>query len=122
MNLYITLLVSGCILIGAEILFPEASSASSEAIVWLVAAGVGWHQFDAPWNSLSAFGLLLLLILTFIGWMRFFPKSRMGRGLMLNEHLGDSHSTRSPHIAIGTREPPYRLAPIRHGVTGWKTR
>jgi membrane-bound serine protease (ClpP class) len=103
MNLYITLLVSGCILIGAEIFIPGGILGILGAVVWLVAAGVGWHQFDAPWNSLSAFSLLLLLILTFVGWMRFFPKSRMGRGLMLNEHLADSHSSTSPQIAIGTR-------------------
>ena len=100
-TLYSTLVLSGFVLIGMEIFIPGGLLGIIGALIWLAAAAVGYFQFDAPWNTLSAIGLLFLLILTFILWMRFFPKSRMGRGLVLSENLNHSQSHTEPNIQIG---------------------
>ena len=93
-TLYSTLVLSGFVLIGIEIFLPGGLLGIIGALIWLIAAAVGYFQFNAPWNTLSAIGLLFLLILTFILWMRFFPKSRMGRGLTLSDKLNHSRYRR----------------------------
>jgi len=100
-TLYSTLVLSGFVLIGIEIFLPGGLLGIIGALIWLTAAAVGYFQFNAPWNTLSAIGLLFLLILTFILWMRFFPKSRMGRGLTLSDKLNHSQSHPEPNINIG---------------------
>ena len=100
-TLYSTLVLSGFVLIGMEIFIPGGLLGIIGTLIWLAAAAVGYFQLDAPWNVLSAIGLLFLLILTFILWMRFFPKSQMGRGLMLSDNLNHSQSHTEPNIQIG---------------------
>ena len=100
-TLYSTLVLSGFVLIGMEIFLPGGLLGIIGALIWLAAAAVGYFQFDAPWNALSAIGLLFLLILTFILWMRFFPKSRIGRSLTLTDNLDHSQSHTQPTIEIG---------------------
>ena len=100
-TLYSILVLSGFVLIGMEIFLPGGLLGIIGALIWLAAAAVGYFQFDAPWNTLSAIGLLFLLILPFILWMRFFPKSRMGRNLTLSDNLDTSQSHTKPDIELG---------------------
>lgn len=88
-TLYITLLLAGFILIGTEIFIPGGVLGILGALAWISAAITGWSRFPAPWNLISAASLLLVGILTFVVWIRFFPKSRMGRGLSLTESTQD---------------------------------
>ena len=101
-TLYSTLVLSGFVLIGMEIFLPGGILGIIGALIWLAAATVGYLQFEAPWNTFSALSLLFLLIITFILWMRFFPKSKIGKSLTLNENLNDSQSHTKPTIEIGT--------------------
>ena len=101
-TLYSTLVLSGFVLIGMEIFLPGGILGIIGALIWLAAATVGYLQFDTPWNTFSALSLLFLLIITFILWMRFFPKSKIGKSLTLNENLNDSQSHTNPTIEIGT--------------------
>jgi membrane-bound serine protease (ClpP class) len=82
-SLYVTLLLAGFILIGTEIFIPGGVLGILGGTAWISAAVVGWRSFPEPWNLLSAFALLLVGILTFIIWIRYFPKSRIGRSLQL---------------------------------------
>ncbi|MCF7818800.1 MAG: hypothetical protein K9M54_13065 [Kiritimatiellales bacterium] len=84
-TLYFTLLLAGFVLIGTEIFVPGAILGICGSVAWLAAAIVGAVQFPAPWNMLSAFALLLVGILTFVVWIKFFPKSRIGKSLSLSE-------------------------------------
>ena len=101
-TLYSTLVLSGFVLIGMEIFLPGGILGIIGALIWLAAATVGYLQFDTPWNTFSALSLLFLLIITFILWMRFFPKSKIGKSLTLNENLNDSLSHMNSTIEIGT--------------------
>ena len=84
-TLYITLLLAGFILIGTEIFLPGGILGIFGSVAWLAAAVVGVRSFPAPWNMLSAFALLFVGILTFIVWIKYFPKSRVGKSLSLTE-------------------------------------
>ncbi len=102
-TLYITLLLAGFMLIGMEIFIPGGILGSIGAVAWLVAAGIGMVKFESPWNMLSAFVLLLMGVLTFVVWIKYFPKSRVGRSLSLNESTADykSHTT-DDALPVGT--------------------
>lgn len=85
-TVYITLLAVGFILVGTEIFVPGGILGTFGAIAWLAAAIVGWAAFPDPWKLVSAVALLFIGLLTFIIWIRYFPKSRMGKLLSLSEN------------------------------------
>lgn len=85
-TLYITLLLVGFVLIGMEIFVPGGILGTFGSLAWLGAAVIGWRNFSAPWNMLSALALLLVGILTFFIWIRYFPKSHVGKTLSLQEN------------------------------------
>lgn len=103
-TLYMTLLFAGFVLIGTEIFLPGGILGAIGSGAWIVAAVVGWRNFPAPWNLLSAFALLLMGILTFVVWIKYFPKSRIGKSLSLSGNMADykSHSTDAT-LSIGTQ-------------------
>jgi membrane-bound serine protease (ClpP class) len=88
-TLYIILLLAGFILIGTEIFIPGGILGILGSIAWISAAVVGLRRFPPPWNTLSAFALLFVGILTFVVWIRYFPKSRIGRSLSLSDSSGN---------------------------------
>lgn len=101
--LYITLLLAGFFLIGTEIFIPGGLLGILGSAVWISAGVVGWRSFPEPWNMLSAFGLLFVGILTFIVWIRYFPKSRVGKSLSLTDSFEDYKShTSDDDLAVGT--------------------
>ena len=100
--LYLTLLFAGFVLIGLEIFIPGGILGVFGSIAWLVAAVVGWRAFPDPWNMVSAFSLLVVGVLTFFAWIRYFPKSRVGRSLSLQESAAEYKSHKADIVAIGT--------------------
>ncbi len=101
-SLYITLLLAGFILVGMEIFIPGGILGVFGAIAWLAAAIVGWQLFPDPWNMVSALALLVTGILTFVLWMRFFPKSRIGRSLSLDDSSANCKAHKTIDLPIGT--------------------
>jgi membrane-bound serine protease (ClpP class) len=100
-TLYLTLLLAGFVLIGMEIFIPGGILGIFGSVVWISAAVVGWRNFPDPWNMISAFSLLAFGILTFIVWIRYFPKSRVGRSLSLGENQTEYKSHRVAEVAVG---------------------
>lgn len=101
--LYITLLLVGFILIGMEIFLPGGVLGIVGSVVWISAAVVGVQKFPAPWNWFSAFILFLVGVLTFVVWIRYFPKSRVGKNLSLSENAQDYKShTKDNDLPVGT--------------------
>ena len=88
-TLYITLLLAGFLLIGLEIFVPGGILGIIGSLTWLAAGLVGMIKFESPWNMLSVLILLIVGVVTFFVWIRFFPKSRMGKSLSLDEHVGN---------------------------------
>ena len=101
-TLYITLLLAGFILIGTEIFIPGGILGILGSLAWISAAVVGWRSFPPPWNALSAFALFFVGILTFIVWIKYFPKSRVGRSLSLPDSTVSYKAHTSPaDLAVG---------------------
>ena len=64
---------------------------------------MGFSSFPAPWNLLSAVALLFAGVLTFVVWIRYFPKSRIGKSLSLDEDGADFKAhTADEKMEIGT--------------------
>lgn len=101
-TLYFTLVLTGFILIGMEIFIPGGILGIVGGVAWVFAAGVGWRSFSEPWNLVSAFSLLIFGVLTFVIWIKFFPKSRMGKMLSLQTDAGDYKSHLLDNIPVGT--------------------
>ena len=102
LTLYITLLLAGFILVGVEIFIPGGILGIIGAVLWLVAAIVGGMNFPPPWNSISAVALLLISLLTFIIWIRYFPKSRIGKSLSLPENAKSYKAHKITDLPEGT--------------------
>ncbi len=102
-TLYLTLLVAGFVLIGAEIFIPGGILGIFGSVAWAWAAVVGWHSFPEPWNMLGALALLFAGILTFVVWIKYFPKTRMGKNLSLKTTLADCKSNETAKMfPVGT--------------------
>jgi membrane-bound serine protease (ClpP class) len=100
-TLYLTLLLTGFILIGLEIIVPGGILGIFGCAAWLVAATVGWRNFSEPWNLISALSLLIFGVLTFVVWIKYFPKSRMGKTLSLQANSADYKSHKTSELEIG---------------------
>jgi len=101
---YLTLLIIGFFLIGMELFVPGGILGIFGTIAWIAAAVIGYTRFDPPWNLLSTIALLSTGILTFIIWIRYFPKSRIGRSLALTENAASFKAhTIGRDIALGAR-------------------
>lgn len=87
MSWYITLLACGLFLVGVEIFIPGGVVGTLGAMALVGAAVLGFIIFPPVFGWLS---LLLILVLTALAafvWMKFFPKSPMGRVLSLNQNI-----------------------------------
>ena len=100
-TLYFTLLLAGFVLIGMEIFIPGGILGIFGSIAWISAAVVGWKNFPEPWNMISGFALLVFGVLTFFIWIRYFPKSRVGKSLSLDESMGDYKSHKEDGLEVG---------------------
>lgn len=112
-SLYLTLLLVGFLLIGTEIFLPGGILGIFGSVAWLAAAIIGWRNFPEPWNVLSAMALFLAGVVTFVVWIKYFPKSRMGKTLSLNASTKDykSHSEINTFSVDTTGEAVSTLRP-----------
>lgn len=99
--IYLILLSSGFALIGIEIFIPGGILGIIGSVFWVIAAFLGWNNFDYPYNGLSAFAIVILLILTIYVWIKFFPKSKIGKSLTLNDVIDESASYAESDLKIG---------------------
>jgi membrane-bound serine protease (ClpP class) len=100
-TLYLTFLFLGSLLVGMEIFLPGGVLGVVGALLWLGAAIVGGVKFPHPWNLLSGVFLLIVGALTFLLWFKYFPKSRMGKVLTLQDSAKDY---KAPRIGENLKE------------------
>lgn len=100
---YLILLTSGFVLIGMEIFLPGSILGITGAILWMFAGVIGWNNFEYPWDLISTISLFFLLIITIYTWVKFFPKSKIGKSLTLNEAIDESASYSKVNVKIGDK-------------------
>ncbi|MCU0858653.1 MAG: hypothetical protein MUC65_09660 [Pontiellaceae bacterium] len=87
MSWYITLLLCGLFLIGVEIFLPGGVIGVLGALALIGAAVIGFNLFPPLFGWLSLFLILALSGLAAFVWMKYFPKSRVGRALSLAQNI-----------------------------------
>lgn len=87
MSWYFTLLVCGLFLIGVEIFIPGGVVGIAGAAALIGAAAMGFMIFPLWLGWLSLFFILVMSAVAAFVWMKYFPKSRMGKALSLTQHI-----------------------------------
>lgn len=109
----IGLVVAGVLLFVAEVFVPGGILGAMGAV--LVAVGVvGGFQHDTVLGMVLLFGSVLFGVLTFVAWVKFFPRTAMGKNMFLQKSGKDWHgyddAKKSLLGARGTAHSPLRPA------------
>ncbi len=96
MSWYITLLVCGLFLIGIEIFVPGGILGTFGAAALITAVVIGFKSFPLWLGWLSLFIILGLSGLALFVWMRYLPRSPVGKALSLNQKLTGRNKDESP--------------------------
>jgi membrane-bound serine protease (ClpP class) len=102
MSWYLTLLCCGLILIGLEIFVPGAILGVCGAAALIGAAAVGFTIFPAPLAWLSLAAILFLCGLTLYLWMKFFPRTSLGRAFFFKPPVA-TQKKKLATVEAGTR-------------------
>ena len=92
-QLYLVLLIAGVMLIGAEVFVPDGILGTIGGLFLLGAATVGFMVFPPALAALALLGKVILVCLTIAAWVKFFPKTPIGKRMMVSENLKAAHST-----------------------------
>jgi membrane-bound serine protease (ClpP class) len=96
MSWYITLLGCGLFLIGAEIFVPGGVLGIFGAAALIGAAVVGFTVFPLALGWLSLLLILILTVFAIFIWMKYFPKSPIGKALSLSQNITGRSRDQSP--------------------------
>ena len=100
LSMLILLLASGMLLIGAEIFVPGAVLGTMGAFALLGAVVVAF-SIGLKIGFYTAFGILLLATLTVVMWVKFFPRTLVGRKMTLSEDGSVFKAFRSRQSLVG---------------------
>jgi membrane-bound serine protease (ClpP class) len=81
---YLVLLIGGILLLGLETILPGGVVGFIGCLALVGAAVVGF-ALPEPWGMVNMAGILVLAILTVAIWIRYFPRSVVGRMLTLQQ-------------------------------------
>ncbi len=89
MELVITLLVVGVLLLLAESVLPGMIAGIIGACCLAGGLVEGYVQFGSHTGNMILAGLLIVLVVGFMLWLKFFPNSRAGRLFISRQVVGD---------------------------------
>ena len=107
------LIIAGLFLIGAEIFLPGGVIGFIGTICLLAAIVVGFVLFPMEIALLNTLAIIVLVGICIVVWVKYFPKTRMGRSLTLSDD-GKSFKSASPEfkelegqegVAVSTLRP-----------------
>ena len=88
-QLFFILLVSGLILIGAEIYVPGGIVGALGGLTLAGAVVTGFVAFPG-YGMYTAGGVVLLAVIALVLWLKVFPHTKMGQKLTVSQDLSDS--------------------------------
>lgn len=94
-QLFIILLVSGLVLVGAEIFVPGGVLGLAGGLALLIATGLGFAAFGPTVGAYVALGIVALVGTAIFLWIRFFPGSKIGRLMTVSKNLAESKGTQT---------------------------
>ncbi len=92
-QLYLVLLIAGVLLIGAEVFVPDGILGTIGALFLLIASAVGFAIFPFGLAALALIGTIFLVCVSVILWVRLFPKTPVGKRMMMSENLKTARAT-----------------------------
>jgi membrane-bound serine protease (ClpP class) len=101
-TLLILLLTVGMLLIGAEIFLPGAVLGVMGAMALLGAIIVAF-SISLSCGFYTAFGIFILTVITVALWVKFFPRSSIGRKMTLDQNGVLFKATESHHALMGRK-------------------
>ena len=101
-SLLILLLTVGMLLIGAEIFLPGAVLGVMGAMALLGAIIVAFG-ISLSCGFYTAFGIFILTVVTVALWVKFFPRSSIGRKMTLDQDGVLFKATESRHALLGRK-------------------
>lgn len=102
MTLLLTLLVAGITLLLAEVFLPGMVAGVLGVVCLLGVAVVGFAEFGPQTGSLIVIGELVAGTLLTVLWMRFFPKTPLGKKYILDPSTA-SHAPTQPEKWMGSK-------------------
>lgn len=92
-QLYGALLVAGAVLITLELFIPGGVVGGVGVVALVAAAGVALSAFPGIVGVVASVGSIVFTVVAVVVWLRYFPKSRMGRALTVATDLQSSRSS-----------------------------
>lgn len=84
-QLYTILVLAGLLLLGAEIYLPGGVIGFVGALALLAAIMVGFIAFPHPYGMISAVSIIVLMGVVIWAWVKYFPRTAVGRHLTLQK-------------------------------------
>jgi len=91
-NMFIIFVVTGVILIGAELYTPGAILGTMGGIALFAAVITGYAAFGIAGGTYALAGIVILTVVTTIIWMKYFPASTVGKKIIVSQDLSSSKS------------------------------
>ncbi len=92
-SLFVILLIAGLLFIGAEIFVPGGILGAIGAFALLGACIISFIEFTPATATVITGGIILAILASIALWIRIFPKTWVGKHMMINEDLGDAKGT-----------------------------
>lgn len=110
LQVYLILVIVGLFLIGAEIFLPGGVIGAIGGIALIAAALVGFQAFGIQGGMLSSIAIIVLAGVCIVLWVKYFPKTRMGRHLTLQD---DGKSFKAPDLKALAGKEGVALSTLR---------
>jgi membrane-bound ClpP family serine protease len=89
MNIIITLVLTGAILIFLETLLPGMVAGIIGFLCLVAAVFLGYRDFGIPTGTLLLGGILVGLVIAALFWLKFFPDSRIAKLFISRRSVGE---------------------------------
>lgn len=94
-HIFFILLVAGLFLFGAEIFVPGGILGVVGAIALFAAIIIGYSQFGFTTGSLIAMGIIALMGLAMVLWIKIFPRTGLGKRMIVSTNLASAKASQT---------------------------
>ncbi|MBM4142397.1 MAG: hypothetical protein FJ225_02210 [Lentisphaerae bacterium] len=103
-QLFAVALIAGLLLVGAEVFVPGGILGTVGALALVAAAGVAFAAFGSAAGMYIALAIVMLAGVSIVLWIRFFPRTGIGRKMAASRDLGDAKAVNPDMAALLGRE------------------